>query len=55
VADVGLHGSRSTIDGKTVETFTLWRGGGKGRTAVLAAQVAAKLTQDEVVKQVGGW
>jgi sulfite reductase beta subunit-like hemoprotein len=52
VAEIGLHGSRSTIDGKTVETFTLWRGGGKGRTAVLATQVATKLTQDEVVKQV---
>ena len=52
VAEVGLHGSRTTIDGKSVETFTLSRGGGKGRTAQLATQVAAKLTPDEVVKQL---
>jgi sulfite reductase (ferredoxin) len=52
VAEVGLHGSRSTIDGKTVETFTLSRGGGRGRTAVLATQVAVKLTQDNVIEKL---
>ncbi len=54
IADVGLHGTRSTIDGKSVETFTLVRGGGRGRTAQLATQVAAKLTADAVMEQLTG-
>ena len=52
VADIGLFGGKSTVDGQTVEKFILVSGGGKGATDVLARTVAAGLSADQAVAEV---
>ncbi len=49
VADIGLTGGLATRDGGRVEVWTLVSGGGMGRTAGLAHEVARGLTADEVI------
>lgn len=53
VADIGLTGGTATRDGQKTDVFTLLVGGGLGRTGRLAEVVAAKLTLDEVIDQIG--
>ncbi len=52
VADIGLTGRMVTQDGEKVEGFTLYAGGGMGRSDKLAEQIADKLTADQVIDQI---
>ena len=52
VADFGLVGGLSTRDGRRVEVWTLLAGGGGGRDARLATEVARALTADEVINEI---
>jgi dissimilatory sulfite reductase (desulfoviridin) alpha/beta subunit len=52
VADIGIFGARSNIDGRPVERYTLVSGGGCGASAQLARPVAAKLGADEALSEV---
>ena len=53
VADFGLSGALKTVDGNKVEVYSLSAGGGMGRSEKLAEPVAAKLTPDEVLAEIG--
>jgi sulfite reductase beta subunit-like hemoprotein len=53
VADIGLTGGQVRTDGGREEAWTLYTGGGMGRTPALAEQVAARLSADEVLAEIG--
>ena len=52
VADIGLTGGQVRADDSREEAWTLYAGGGMGRTPVLAEKVAARLSGDEVLDAV---
>jgi sulfite reductase beta subunit-like hemoprotein len=52
VAPVGLTGSRATIDGRQCETFDLWLGGEMGRSSVLGAREAQRLTLERAADAI---
>ncbi len=52
VADIGLSGVLTTVDGQRREAFNLFAGGGMGRNAELARPVAQKLDPDAVLAHI---
>ena len=54
VADVGITGGRSTSGEQVVEKYTVFAGGGRGATDVMAQVVATGLSADEVVAKAVG-
>lgn len=54
VADIGLTGARTTIDGAPCDAYNLLLGGGMGRDARLARLAGQKLTQQQVIDHIAG-
>jgi len=52
VADIGIVGGRSSVEGQPAEKYAVLVGGGKGTTDVLAQPVAAGLSADQTVAEV---
>ncbi|MFO8012055.1 MAG: hypothetical protein R6X20_02000, partial [Phycisphaerae bacterium] len=52
VADIGLTGGQVRADGGRQEAWTLYAGGGMGRSPALAEQVTARLSADEVLAEI---
>jgi sulfite reductase beta subunit-like hemoprotein len=52
IADIGIIGGKSTVDGHVAEKYTLSTGGGQGRDAALARVVVTGLSAEEVCEKV---